>query len=113
MANPNLLNLSSVYGGANTISVASTNTTLATCPSDHVYKVNSIQISSNNDPSGVFTVSIDSGIYAQIQMNDKSITDVIINKPLYLTESKELKVKSDVVGGSATCTVVYESLTDQ
>ena len=112
MANPNLKNLSTIYANSHVSAVPDTDTTIITCPTDKVYKVNSIQISSNSDPSGIYTISLGSNIYAQVQLNVNSITDVVINRPLYVTEGVALKVKSDISGGAATCTVNYETLSE-
>jgi len=112
MANPNLLSLSTIHANVNVSAVPDTNTVMITCPANNVYKVNSIQISSNSDASGIYTVSLDSSIYAQVQLNVNTLTDVVINRPLYVTEGVALKIKSDISGGAATCTVNYETLSE-
>ena len=110
MTAPNLLNLTTINGNANVITPTTTNQSLVTCATDEVCKINSIYLSGNGDSANTFTVSYHNDIYAQVELSGNTVTELVINQPLYLTEGLALFVKSSSAVTNATCTVVYEAL---
>ena len=129
MANPNIVSVSSIYGGNAGWNLSSTLTaTLLTVDADKIVKINSI-ICSNVDgtnsatlnlyvdgmgsgASGVTTTGADATIYlAKTMAVPADATLVILNAPIYLMEADVLK------GGASAASdldlfVSYEILDD-
>ena len=94
MANPNIANLTEIYGNTTYASVTTSWTTLITCPSSKVCKINSI-IVSNIDGANSADINIDIGGYyiARTIAVPADTSLVVISKDtgIYLEENVALR----------------------
>ena len=112
MANPNLLNATSIYGKNVTVSADGSLNTILTCPTDKLIKIISITV--HNDSQN----NANSSIY----INDKQITgggSLQDNPPqggqytlgtYYLTEAQTVKFQGS--GSGIDCVISYEEIDD-
>lgn len=115
MANPNLNNLTSIYGGTASVTIGTAYTEVVAAPSDTVYKVNSILVSSCTTGSGdTITVLVNNNPYAIKTLANNTVMDFVINKPLYVLEGTGVKIKKEGDSGSEPlyCSISYEVLSD-
>tara|TARA_B100000902_G_scaffold323466_1_gene317249 strand:+ start:504 stop:881 length:378 start_codon:yes stop_codon:yes gene_type:complete len=124
MANPNIVNVTSIYGkidghALTTDAIDASASNVITCGSDQLYKINSI-IVANID--GINAVNIDIAVslhggdrfyLAKTVALPADTTLVVIGKdsPIYLEENDELEARADN-GGDAQLVVSYEILND-
>ena len=112
MANPNLLNATSIYGKNVTVSADGSLNTILTCPTDKLIKIISIVV--HNDSQ--------SNAEGSIYINDKQVSgggNVNDNPPqggqytlgsFYLTEGQTVKFQGD--GSELSCVISYEEIDD-
>jgi len=119
MANPNIVNVSSILGKTETFALDTTLTTaLVTAASDKIYKINSI-IVANIDGSNAadVTITYDDGsnnraIASTISVPaDSSLNVIDKNSSIYLEESHIIKGGASA-NGDLVCTISYEILDD-
>ena len=119
MANPNIVNVTSIYG--KTIGVAldtTTSTQLLACASNKLIKINSIIVSNIDGTSPAdCTISFYDGsstwhIASTIGVPAKS-TLVVVGKdsPIYLEESDQIRGGASA-NSDLTCIISYEELDD-
>jgi len=124
MANPNLVNVTSIYGKVDghkltTDAITASGSEVITCGADQLYKINSI-IVANVD--GADTVNIDVAVHldgddrfylAKTVALPADSTLVVIGKdsPIYLEENDQLEARADVAS-DAELVVSYEILND-
>jgi hypothetical protein len=94
MANPNIASLTEIYGNTTSIAVTTSWSTILTCPSNKVCKINSI-IVSNIDGTNSADINIDIGGYYIARTiavpADTSLVVVSKDTGLYLEESVALR----------------------
>ena len=110
MANPNLLNATSIYGKNVTVSGDGSENTILTCPTDKLIKIISITVHNVNAPNA-------SGI---VKINDKTVAGGGSNNPptggqytigsFYLTESQTVKFNGS--DSNVSCVISYEEIDD-
>ena len=110
MANPNLLNATSIYGKNVTVSADGSLNTILTCPSNKLIKIISITVHNDNQSNG----------WGQVFLNDKQIGGGGSNNPpegglytlgsFYLTESQTIKFHG--IGSGIDCVISYEEIDD-
>jgi hypothetical protein len=118
MANPNIVNVTSILGKTETFALTTTLTSLVTCASDKVYKLNSV-IVANIDGSNAADVTIkvnngstDRSIASTISVPaDSSLTVIDKNSSFYLEETFVLKGQASA-NSDLECLVSYEILDD-
>jgi hypothetical protein len=118
MANPNLKNLSGVFGeNSNIASIPTNPTSIVTCGPDQLLKINSLYIS-NIDGVNVASVDVDlfSGVsvlsYLIKGLNISAggtVNVITFDSPLYLTESQSLRLTANV-SGDLSAVVSYERI---
>ena len=124
MANPNLVNVTSIYGKVDghkltTDAISDSGSAVITCGADQLYKINSI-IVANVD--GTDSVNIDVAVnlasdarfyLAKTVALPADSTLVVIGKdsPIYLEENDQLEARADVAS-DAELVVSYEILND-
>lgn len=117
MAAPNILNVSSIIGKTNVQSVTTSPTPIVTCPSNTLYKINSI-IVSNIDGTNDADVTVDlfrSGTSYKIASTitvPADATLVVVSKDMgiYLEEGDEVNLSASANGDlQALCS--YEIIT--
>ena len=116
MANPNIVNVSSIYGNTGVQAVATSATAIVTnsAASNKVYKVNSLYVS-NNDTSVSYKLTVDIFRSAtaypfavSVSIAANSTLDVI-SKPLYLLEGDSLRLTADT-GSKLVAVCSWEEL---
>ena len=121
MAAPNLINVSSIFGKTNGVSLSTTTTTdIITCASDKLVKVNSI-IVANIDGSNSADVTVyfyDNSASHRTALADgvtvpAKSTLVVLGKdsPIYLEESDQIEAGASA-NGDLHLTISYEILDD-
>ena len=110
MANPNLLNATSIYGKNVTVSADGSLNTILTCPSNKLIKIISITVHNVNAPNA----------YGIVKINDKTVGGGGSNNPpegglytlgsFYLTESQTIKFHG--IGSGIDCVISYEEIDD-
>ena len=124
MANPNLVNVTSIYGKVDghkltTDAISDSGSAVITCGADKLLKINSI-IVANVD--GTSSVNIDVAVHldgddrfylAKTVALPADSTLVVIGKdsPIYLEENDQLEARADVAS-DAELVVSYEELDD-
>lgn len=102
MANPNIVNVSSIYGNTGVQAVTTSATAIVTnsAASNKVYKVNSLYVS-NNDTSVSYKITVDIFRSAtaypfavSVSIAANSTLD-IISKSLYLLEGDSIRLTAD------------------
>ena len=88
MANPNLLNATSIYGKNVTVTADGSLNTILTCPTDKIIKIISIIVHNDNPPQG-----------GQYTLGS-----------FYLTEGQTVKFQGD--GSGIDCVISYEEIDD-
>lgn len=98
MANPNIINISAIYGTTSVLNATTTATAIATCNSGNVIKINSLNISNISSSAQTITVdlyrsSVAYKIAYQITVAAYS-TLVVLTKDngVYLMESDALRL---------------------
>ena len=110
MANPNLLNATSIYGKNVTVSADGSLNTVLTCATDKLIKIISITVHNDNESNG----------WGHVYLNDKQIAGGGSNNPpvgglytlgsFYLTEGQTVQfLGSDA---NVDCVVSYEEIDD-
>ena len=112
MANPNLLNATSIYGKNVTVSADGSLNTILTCPTDKLIKIISIVVHNDSQNNGE----------GSIYINDKQVSgggSVNDNPPqggqytlgsFYLTEAQTVKFQGD--SSEISCVISYEEIDD-
>ena len=111
MANPNLLNATSIYGKNVTVSGDGVQmNTILTCPTDKLIKIVSITVHNDSDSNG----------WGVVMLNDKQIGGGGSNNPpqgglytlgsFYLTEAQTIKFQGS--GSGVDCVISYEEIDD-
>ena len=112
MANPNLLNATSIYGKNVTVTADGSLNTILTCPTDKLIKIISIIVHNDDQNNGEGAIFI----------NDKQVSgggNVNDNPPqggqytlgsFYLTEGQTVKFQGD--GSGIDCVISYEEIDD-
>ena len=110
MANPNLLNATSIYGKNVTVTADGSLNTILTCPTDKLIKIVSITVHNDSDSNG----------WGVVMLNDKQIGGGGSNNPppsglytlgsFYLTESQTIKFQGSSTG--IDCVISYEEIDD-
>ena len=124
MANPNLVNVTSIYGKVDghaltTDAISASGSNVITCGADQLYKINSIIVANIDGSSSVdidvaVNLASDARFYlAQTVALPADSTLVVIGKdsPIYLEEGDELEAKASAAG-DAHLVVSYEILND-
>ena len=118
MANPNIVNVTSILGKTDTFALTTTLTALVTCATDKVYKVNTVMIA-NIDGSNAADVTLkvnngsdDRAIASTISVPaDATLVSVDKNSTFYLEQGYVLKGQASA-NGDLECLVSYEILDD-
>ena len=124
MANPNLVNVTSIYGKVDghaltTDAIDASGSNVITCGSDQLYKINSI-IVANIDGSSSVNIDVAVNLASDARFRIASTvavpadsTLVVIGKdsPIYLEENDELEARASVAS-DAELVVSYEVLDD-
>lgn len=120
MANPNIVNVSSILGQTDTFALTTTLTSLVTCTTDKVFKINSIMVANvdgtnaadvsiaYNDVSGSTTRYFASTISVPA---DATLAVVDKNNGFYLTQGDIIKGKASA-NSDLECIISYEILDD-
>ena len=124
MANPNLVNVTSIYGKVDghaltTDAISASGSAVIVCGADQLYKINSIIVANVDGTSSVdidvaVSLSGDARFYlAKTVALPADSTLVVIGKdsPIYLEEGDELEARADVAS-DAELVVSYEILND-
>ena len=118
MANPNIVNVTSILGKTDTFALTTTLTALVTCATDKVYKINSI-MAANIDGTNAQNVTIK----VNDTSNDRAIASTISvpadatlvvsdkNSSFYMEQGYVLKGQASA-NGDLECVVSYEILDD-
>ena len=118
MANPNIVNVSSILGNTDTFALTTTLTSLVTCTTDKVFKVNSIMVA-NVDGTSAADVTIeyndggtDRALASTISVPaDATLSVIDKNNGFYLTQGDIIKGQASA-NGDLECTISYEILDD-
>lgn len=120
MANPNIVNVSSVYGKLATMDVDSDLTSIITASSNEVLKINTLMVANRDseDRSGYITAYINKGTGTDVYLADEVVVPdaaslVLISKDnsIYLEETDALQLKANTAGFiHAVCS--YEIISD-
>jgi len=119
MANPNIVNVSSILGKTDTFALTTTTTTtLLTCATDKVYKINSIMVA-NVDGTNAADVTIayndqtnTRAIASTISVPaDATLSVVDKNNGFYLEEGDSIEGGASA-NGDLECLISYEILDD-
>ena len=119
MANPNIVNVSSILGKTDTFALTTTTTTtLLTCASDKVYKINSIMVA-NVDGTNAADVTIayndqtnTRAIASTISVPaDATLSVIDKNNGFYLEEGDSIEGGASA-NGDLECLISYEILDD-
>jgi hypothetical protein len=119
MANPNIVNVSSILGKTDTFALTTTTTTtLLTCASDKVYKINSIMVA-NIDGSSAADVTIayndqsnTRAIASTISVPaDATLSVIDKNNGFYLEEGDSIEGGASA-NGDLVALISYEILDD-
>lgn len=119
MANPNIVNVSSILGKTDTFALTTTTTTtLLTCASDKVYKINSIMVA-NVDGTNAADVTIayndqsnTRAIASTISVPaDATLSVVDKNNSFYLEEGDSIEGGASA-DNDLVCLISYEILDD-
>ena len=124
MANPNLVNVTSIYGKVDghaltTDAISASGSSVITCGADQLYKINSIIVANVDGTNSVnidvaVSLAADARFYlAKTVAVPADSTLVVIGKdsPIYLEEGDELEARADVAS-DAELVVSYEILND-
>jgi hypothetical protein len=113
MANPNIVNVSTIYGNTSSLLVSSTASPFATAlvsnasGSNTVYKINTVMVA-NNDPNNSATISVQLFGAAALGGSNTSIAQAIVvpgastlvvldkNSSIYLLENRSLGCVANV-----------------
>lgn len=118
MANPNIVQVSSILGKTDVLNVTTTITAITTCPTDKLYKINSV-IVSNIDGVNVADVSVElrrssvSYSLASTITVPADATLVVVSKDMgiYLEEGDAIRLLASANGDlQAVCS--YEIIDD-
>jgi len=118
MANPNIVNVSSILGVTDTFALTTTLTSLVTCTTDKVFKINSIMVA-NVDGTNAADVTIehndgsnDTAIASTISVPaDATLSVIDKNNGFYLTQGNIIKGSASA-NGDLECLISYEILDD-
>jgi len=118
MANPNIVNVSSILGKTDTFALTTTLTSLVTCTTDKVFKVNSIFIA-NVDGTNAADVTIkvndgsnDRAIASTISVPaDAALSIIDKNNSFYLEQGYIIKGQASA-DSDLECLISYEILDD-
>ena len=124
MANPNIVNVTSIYGKVDghaltTDAISASGSNVITCGADQLYKINSI-IVSNVDGTNTATIDVavnlasDSRFYIAKSVNVPAATTLVVigkDSPIYLEEGDELEARA-TVASDAELIVSYEIIND-
>ena len=124
MANPNLVNVTSIYGKVDghaltTDAISASGSSVITCGADQLYKINSIIVANVDGTNSVnidvaVSLAADARFYlAKTVAVPADSTLVVIGKdsPIYLEENDQLEARADVAS-DAELVVSYEELDD-
>lgn len=117
MANPNLKNLTQVYGQNSTISgVPTVASGIVACSGNQVLKINSLYISNIVNMSTNLTVDLHDGSSQYYFCKDKpvgsgeTINLIRTEVPVYITENQSLRILASS-GSALSALVSYERIT--
>ena len=124
MANPNIVNVTSIYGKVDghaltTDAISASGSNVITCGADQIYKINSI-IVSNVDGTDTATIDVavnlasDSRFYIAKSVNVPAATTLVVigkDSPIYLEEGDELEARATEASDAALI-VSYEIIND-
>ena len=124
MANPNLVNVTSIYGKVDghaltTDAISDSGSAVIVCGADQLYKINSIIVANVDGTDSVnidvaVSLASDARFYlAKTVALPADSTLVVIGKdsPIYLEENDQLEARADVAS-DAELVVSYEELDD-
>ena len=124
MANPNLVNVTSIYGKVDghaltTDAISASGSSVITCGADQLYKINSIIVANVDGSASVnidVAVNLDSDARFYLAKTvavpaDSTLVVVGKDSPIYLEEGDELEARADVAS-DAELVVSYEILDD-
>ena len=124
MANPNLVNVTSIYGKVDghaltTDAISASNSAVIVCGADQLYKINSIIVANVDGASSVdidvaVSLSGDARFYLAKTVAvpaDSSLVVVGKDSPIYLEEGDELEARASAAS-DAELVVSYEILND-
>ena len=113
MANPNIVNVTSIYGTTSVLAVTNTLTAIVTngAASGSVYKIDSLIISNNDTAGHTFTVDVYRSstsypISKNVSVPSGAMYDVL-TKFIYLNEGDALRISADASSVS-TAVCSYE-----
>jgi len=119
MANPNIVDVTSIFGKTATQFVGDVFSPIVTCPNDTIIKINSLYITATNSENfnGSISVRISKSVGDNTRLADEiavpdSSSLVLISKDssIYLEEGDSLDLRANDVGFlDATCS--YEEIT--
>ena len=119
MANPNIVNVSSVYGNTSFANAVSSSAAIVVnTQTNKVRKINSIYVANTGTADtgiNVYITSSSTDYYLAYQVNVPDGTTLVVtdkNSPIYLEENDQLKTQCTTSGGTATVTVSYEIIDD-
>lgn len=101
MAAPNIVQIAQIFGKTDVLSVTTTMTAITTCPTDKLYKINSLVVA-NIDTANVCDVTVEffrSGVAYRIASTiaiPPDATLVVISKDMgiYLEEGDSLRIQA-------------------
>lgn len=102
----NLLNLTSIQAQSSVTQASLSTQNLIVGEANKIMRINSLLCSSNGGDTQ-FTFKINSDIYARKSLSSNSVSDFIINPPIYIRSGQTLTVEST---NSGTVTVSFETL---
>jgi len=118
MANPNIVNVSSILGKTDTFALTTTLTALVTCATNKVYKVNSIMVANIDGTNAAdLTIKVNNGsddraIESTISVPaDSTLVASDKNSSFYMEQGYVLKGQASA-NSDLECLVSYEILDD-
>jgi hypothetical protein len=119
MANPNIVDVTSIYGKTSVSSVAQgTVSTLAAGLTDHALKINSITVSNTGSATTGINVYIDvasTAYYVAFEIDVPAGTTLVVtdkNTSFYIIEGTNLRATCSTSGGTCSVITSYEELDD-
>jgi hypothetical protein len=115
MANPNIINATSIYGNVDMAAITTSATALVTCGANKVLKINGIFVSNIHASSnGFVTIDIYRSSTARHLAKSVAVTvnemlDVLGGKSLYLEENDQLRFTADA-NSVLEAVVTYEEI---
>ena len=118
MANPNIVNVTSIYGKTSVQNVGTTESTLASGLTNHVLKINSITVANTGTVTtgiNVYIVESSTDFFLAYEIDVPVGTTLVVtdkNTSFYLLEGRYLRATCTTTGGSCSMITSYEELDD-